>query len=112
MTTLEIKHRVLTTVDSTTIALPIYWKSTQFGRTFMCLTTDLVVINVHVNGSYVSIDTNAYDDVEDAGYRMDLEMKSEHFQLIDESVFMHNFSLAHREIYDRSNPYKKHNATK
>ena len=104
MTTLEIKHRVLTTVDSTPIQLPYYWSYGKHAKSYCVLTTEFTVIDIRANHVYLQIDSTQYDDAEDASYRMDREMKVENFERIEEAVFLHHFSLATRQLYDLANP--------
>ena len=104
MTTLEIKHRVLTTVDSTKIQLPYFWSYGKHSKSYCVMTTEFTCIDIRVNNTYLQVDSTKYDDAEDAAYRIDSEMKVENFERIEEAVFMHHFSMCTRELYDLANP--------
>lgn len=104
MTTLEIKHRVLTTVDSTNIQLPYYWSHGKHAKSFCVMTTEFTCIDIRVGSVYLQIDSTQYDDSDDATYSLERSMMDETFERIDEAVFMHHFSLCTRKLYDLANP--------
>ena len=107
MTTLEIKHRVLSTVDSMQIQLPIYWSHGKHAKSYCVMTSAFTSIDIRVGSVYLQIDSTQYDDAEDATYSLERSMMDETFERIEEAVFMHHFSLATRQLYDLANPKTK-----
>jgi len=104
MKTVSIKHRVLTTIDTTEIKLPFFFTSGNYSKSYCCLTEDLRLIDVHYNSMYTNIDVKRYDDMEDIATRLEIEMREKLYEPIEEAVFMHHFSLAHREVFYSANP--------
>jgi len=108
--TITVHHKIPVTVESNEVQLPFYFTTGNYVKSFCCMTADLVLIDMHINGTYANIDTHKYDDVEDVATRLEREFCSINFEEIDEAVFMHKFSEVHRELFYFVNPKLKPNA--
>jgi hypothetical protein len=108
MTTLSIKHRVLTTVDATEVTLPFYYTTGALTKSYCCMGADFKLTSVFINGGSMNFDVTTYDDAEEAASSIDYDMKNyEEFAIIDAAVFHHQFSAAHRELFYCVNPQLK-----
>lgn len=108
--TITVQHKVPVTVESSEIKLPFYFSSGNLAKSICCITAEFVVIDMHVNGTYGTLDTQRYDCAEDVADRLEREFCNVNFQEIDASVFMHKFSEFHRELFYLVNPELKPNA--
>jgi len=97
--TIQVHHRLPVTVEVNEVTLPYYWTSGNYVKSFCCLTEDLVLIDMHMNGTYTTIDTTKLDDKEHAAERLEKEFCTKNFVPIDEAVFMHKFSELQREVF-------------
>lgn len=97
--TIEIKHRVMTTVASTEIKLPFYYRSGKHVKHYCCMTEEFKLINISAHGGYMATDVSTYDDIQDVTSRLERDFDDSLFEIIDEAVFMHHFSLIHRELF-------------
>jgi hypothetical protein len=108
MTTLSIKHRVLTTVDTTEVTLPFYYTTGQLSKSYCCMSADFKRTSVFINGNSMNFDVTTYDDAEEAASSIAWDVKNyENFTIIDAAVFNHKFSEAHRELFYCVNPQLK-----
>jgi len=109
MTTVQIQHRIPTTVDTTDVSLPCYFTTGRLSKNYCCMTAEMKLINLRNAGGYISIDVTSYDDLEDVKYRLEREFSEAFFEIIDEAIFQHKFSEAHREVFYVVNPQLKPN---
>lgn len=65
------------------------------------------LIEISRNGGYWHIDVTPHEDADDISNRLEHEFDDEFYGVIDEAVFMHKFSEAHREIFYMVNPQLK-----
>jgi hypothetical protein len=107
MTTISIKHRVLTTVDTTEVTLPFYYTTGGLSKNYCCMTAEFKLINLRAYNGSISFDVTTYDDIEEAAASIDYDAKSELFGIIDAAVFHHQFSVAHRNLFYVANPELK-----
>jgi hypothetical protein len=96
--TIEIKHRAMTTVASTEVSLPFYFTCGTYVRHYCCMTAEMKLISLKVHGNYISLDVCTYDDMDDVANRLSLDFNDAMFSIIDEAVFMYQFSRLHREL--------------
>jgi hypothetical protein len=109
MTTVSIKHRVLTTIDTTEITLPFYFTTGKLSKSYCCMTAEFKLITVWAlrNGG-MSFDVRSYDDLDEVADSIAYDMNHyEEFAIIDPAVFHHQFSVAHRELFYCVNPQLK-----
>jgi hypothetical protein len=104
MTTIQITHMAPIVVGTTEINLPFFFTSGNYSKSYCCITEDFRLIDVHHNSMYTNIDVKRYDDMEDIATRLEIEMREKLYEPIEEAVFMHHFSLAHREVFYSANP--------
>ena len=71
------------------------------------MTAEMKLINLRNAGGYISVDVTSYDDIEDVKYRLEREFSEPFFEIIDEAIFHHKFSEAHRDIFYVVNPELK-----
>jgi stress-induced morphogen len=71
------------------------------------MTAEFKLINLRNAGGYISVDVTSYDDLEDVKYRLEREFSEAFFEIIDEAIFHHKFSEAHRDIFYVVNPELK-----
>lgn len=110
MTTVQIQHRIPTTVDTTEVSLPVFFTTGRLSKSYCCMTAEMKLISLHSAGAgYLSIDVRAYDDVDDVKFRLEREFSEAFFEIIDEAIFQHKFSEAHREVFYVVNPNLKPN---
>jgi hypothetical protein len=108
MTTVSIKHRVLTTIDTTEVTLPFYFTTGKLSKSYCCMGADFKRTSVFINGSNMSFEVDTYDDAEEAARSIAYDMENyEQFTIIDAAVFNHKFSEAHRELFYCVNPQLK-----
>jgi hypothetical protein len=109
MTTVSIKHRVLTTIDTTQVTLPFYFTTGKLSKSYCCMTPEFKLISVWAmrNGG-MSFDVRSYDDLDEVADSIAYDMEHyEEFAIIDAAVFMHQFSVAHRDLFYIVNPELK-----
>ena len=104
MTTIQITHMAPIVVGTTEIKLPFFFTSGNWSKSYCCVTEDLRLIDVHYSSIYTNIDVKRYDDMEDIATRLEIEMREKLYEPIEEAIFMHHFSLAHREVFYSANP--------
>jgi hypothetical protein len=107
MAKISIKHRVLTTVDTSEVTLPFFYTTGGLSKNYCCMTADFKLISLRSRNGSISFDVTTYDDIEDAASSIDYDAKTDQFLIIDEAVFMHQFSVAHRELFYIVNPQLK-----
>lgn len=106
-TTVEVKHTVPTTVQITEVSLPFYFTNGKYIKHYCCMTAKGDLIEISRNGGYWHIDVTPHEDADDISNRLEHEFSDEFYGVIDEAVFMHKFSEAHREIFYMVNPQLK-----
>lgn len=109
MTTVQIQHRIPTTVETTDVSLPVFFTTGRLSKSYCCMTAEMKLINLRNAGGYISIDVTSYDDIEDVKYRLEREFSEAFFDIIDEAIFQHKFSEAHRDIFYVVNPQLRPN---
>jgi hypothetical protein len=105
--TIQVHHKLPVTVEVNEVTLPYYWTSGNYVKSFCCLTEDLTLIDMHMNGTYTTIDTTKLDDKEHAAERLEREFCTKNFAEIAEAVFLHKFAEVHRELFYAVNPKLK-----
>ena len=107
MTTIQIQHRIPTTVETTDVSLPVFFTTGRLSKTYCCMTAEMKLISIHNNGVYLNVDVRGYDDLDDVTFRLEREFSEPFFEIIDEAIFHHKFSEAHRDIFYVVNPELK-----
>jgi len=97
--TIQVQHKLPVTVEINEVTLPYYWTSGTYVKSYCCLTEDLILIDMHMNGTYSTIDTTKLDDKEHAAERLEKEFCTKNFEEIAEAIFMHKFGELQREIF-------------
>jgi hypothetical protein len=104
---IEVTHTAPVRVGTTQITLPHYYISGDYTKFYCCMTEDMKLIQVYAHKYACNIETKSYDDEQDIAFRLEREMRDKLYEPIDEAVFMHKFSEAHREIFYVANPKLK-----
>jgi hypothetical protein len=104
---IEVTHTAPVRVGTTQITLPHYYISGDYGKTYCCMTEDMKLITVYHYIYGCNIETKSYDEEQDVAFRLERDMRDKHYEPIEEAVFMHKFSEAHREIFYIANPKLK-----
>lgn len=98
--TIQIRLQVPTTVDTFEIKLPYYFTSGNLVKSFCCMTEEFTLIELYQSkGHMISIDVHHYDDQDEVITCLERCMHNQNYQVIDESVFHHHFSEAHRNVF-------------
>ena len=107
--TVFITKQVLQPVEALTVQLPFYYVSGIYFKHYTLITADRNLISFYRNGSSISLDTWQYsqDDDESLSNRIGKDMGTELYEPIEESVFLHMFSEAHRDLFYQVNPNLK-----
>jgi len=103
-TTIEVKHKVPTTVQVSEVTLPFYYKSGKYAPHYCCMQKDGNLVEVHWQGGYWHIHVTPHDDADEIADKLELEFCDPLYAPIEEAVYMHKFSEAHREIFYMVNP--------
>lgn len=107
MNTLEIKHQVPVTVETTNIELPFYFSTGRYLKTFFCMTEERTLITIYdLNGNW-SISTRTYEDDSAAAVRMKNEIDQDNYVQITSDEFEEQFTKAHRDLYYSLNHHLK-----
>jgi hypothetical protein len=104
---IEVTHTAPVQVGTTQITLPHYYIDGEHLKTYCCMTENLQLIKVYHSNYACNIETKQYDDTDDVAFRLERDMRDKLYEPIDEAVFMHKFSEAHREIFYVVNPKLK-----
>jgi hypothetical protein len=104
---IEVTHTAPVRVGTTQITLPHYYISGDYTKFYCCMTEDMKLIQVYAHKYACNIETKVYDNHDDVAFRLEREMRDKLYEPIDEAVFMHKFSEAHREIFYVANPKLK-----
>jgi hypothetical protein len=104
---IEVTHTAPVRVGTTQITLPHYYISGDYTKFYCCMTEDMKLIQVYAHKYACNIETKVYEDHDDVAFRLEREMRDKLYEPIDEAVFMHKFSEAHREIFYVANPKLK-----
>jgi hypothetical protein len=104
---IEVTHTAPVLVGTTKVTLPHYYISGDYIKSFCCMTADMKLIIVYHNQYGCNIETKSYDDAKDIAFRLEREMRDKLYEPIEEAVFMHRFSEAHRAIFYVVNPQLK-----
>ena len=107
--TITIPTRATTVIGTTEIKLPFYFTCGDYSKSYCCMNENYVLIHVYSIGDdrVMQIETKQYEDADEVAYRLERESRDKHYAPIDEAVFMHKFSEAHRELFYRANPQLK-----
>lgn len=104
---IEVTHTAPVHVGTTEITLPHYYISGDYVKFYCAMTENLKLITVYQSNYACNIETKQYDSNDDVAFRLGREMRDKFYEPIDEAVFMHKFSEAHREIFYIANPQLK-----
>jgi hypothetical protein len=104
---IEVTHKAPVHVGTTQISLPHYYISGDYVKFYCCMTEDMKLITVYHHKYACNVETKVYDDQDDVAFRLERDMRDKLYEPIDEAVFMHKFSEAHREIFYVVNPKLK-----
>lgn len=104
---IEVTHKAPVRVGTTQITLPHYYIDGDHVKFYCCMTEDLKLIQVYHSKYACNIETKQYDGEDDVAFRLERDMRDKLYEPIDEAVFMHKFSEAHREIFYTANPKLK-----
>ena len=106
---IQITKNSLVSFGTTEIKLPFYYVAGNYFKHYVAITADRNLISFYRNGFSISIDTWKYDedDNDSLARRIEKDMCDEFYDPILESVFMHMFSEAHRELFYQVNPNLK-----
>ena len=108
MTTIEVKQAMPTTITTTTkVTLPFYFTAGTYSKQYCCMTADRVLISVISGPAAYQLTTRQYDDLDEVADRLEIEMRDKLYEPIDEAIFHHKFSEAHRELFYCLNPELK-----
>jgi len=106
-TTIEVTQTAPAIVTSTKVTLPFFFTAGTYTKQFCCMTAERVLISV-TNTQYAKhIETRQYDDLDEVANRLAIEMRDKLYAPIDEAIFHHKFSEAHRELFYTINPELK-----
>jgi hypothetical protein len=101
---IQVRHRIPTTVEVVDVKLPHYFKLGTYVPRYCCMTEEGKYIEIFANGGYMTIDVSTYSDTADITCKMEKELSDASYELLDEAVFYHKFSEAHRELFYYINP--------
>jgi len=104
---IEVTHTAPVRVGTTQITLPHYYIGGVYVKTYCCMNENMQLITVYANQYGCNIETQSYDEAQDVAFRLERDMRDKLYEPIDEAVFMHKFSEAHREIFYIVNPKLK-----
>jgi hypothetical protein len=107
MTTIEVNNYHPVVNETTQITLPFFYTCGNFGDIYCCMSADMVLTTVLSYSTNKQIETRKYDDSIQVQARLEIDMRDKRYRAIDESVFMHMFSEAHREVFYAVNPELK-----
>jgi hypothetical protein len=105
--TIEVKHTVPTTVHTSEITLPFYFRVGKHVPHYCCMQVDGNLVDVSFHGGYYTVQVTPHDEVHEVADRLEREFSEKEYAQIDEAVFMHKFSQAQREIFYIVNPQLK-----
>lgn len=105
--TIEVKHKVPTTVHTTEVNLPFYFTAGKYVTQYCCMNEDGNLVTISKNGGYWNIQVTPNDDADEIANCLEREFCDPMFAAIDEALFHHKFSEAHREIFYMVNPQLK-----
>ena len=105
--TIEVKHKVPTTVSTTEITLPHYFKTGKHWTKYCCMTAEGNLMSIHDNQGYLAIDVRPFEGSDEIADCLEREFCEREYMPIDEAVFMHQFSNAHRKAFYMVNPQLK-----
>jgi hypothetical protein len=92
---------------TTEITLPYYYTCGSFGHVYCCMSADMVLTTVMSYSTNKQIEVRKYDDISQVKSRLEIDMRDKLYKSIDDAVFMHMFSEAHREVFYAVNPELK-----
>lgn len=104
---IEVTHTAPVRVGTTQISLPHYYIDGDYVKFYCCMTADMKLITVYHTKYGSTIETKFYEDEDSVAFRLERDMRDKLYEPIDEAVFMHKFSEAHREIFYVVNPKLK-----
>ncbi len=105
--TIEVTKYAPAVSGTTEITLPHYYTCGSFGKVFCCMSSDMILTQVLSYSTNKQIEVRKYDNLEQVKSRMEIDMRDKLYEPIDEAVFMHMFSEAHREVFYAVNPELK-----
>ena len=106
---ITITKKSLVPVGTTEVKLPCYYATGQYFKHYVCITEELVIISFYAKYGSISIDTKQYEeeDMDILANRIERDMREDLYEPIDEAVFKHLFSEAHRNLFYQVNPNLK-----
>jgi hypothetical protein len=102
--TIEVTQTAPAIVTSTKVTLPFYFTAGTYTKQYCCMTAERVLISVTCSSYAKHIETRQYDDLDEVSNRLAIEMRDKLYAPIDEAIFHHKFSEAHRELFYTLNP--------
>lgn len=105
--TIEVTQTAPTVVGTTQVTLPFYYTCGSYSKFYCCMTEDLTLLVVYNSKFGAQIEAKIYDDQESVSFRLENDMRDKLYARIDEAVFQHKFSEAHRELFYFVNPELK-----
>jgi hypothetical protein len=104
---IEVTHTAPVQVGTTKVTLPHYYIDGDYVKFYCCFTADMKLITVYHTPYGCNIETKCYDNEQDVAFRLERDMRDKLYEPINEAVFMHKFSEAHRQIFYVANPQLK-----
>jgi hypothetical protein len=101
--TIEIQHTAPAVVRTEQVQLPFFYVCGSYSKTYCCITEDKTLIQIRYNDLCIAMDTWQYEEDSDIASRLEKDMREKYYAPIDEAVFHHHFSTAHRELFYKVN---------
>lgn len=101
--TIQIQHTAPAIVHTSEVQLPFFYICGTYSKHYCCMTEEKTLITVRYNSMYNNIDTIQYEDEMEVAGRLEKDMREKLYTPIDEAVFHHHFSAAHRELFYKVN---------
>jgi hypothetical protein len=101
--TVKIQHTAPAVINTTEVTLPFFYICGTYNKNYCCITESFTLITVRYNDIYINMDTIQYEDSEEVAGRLEKDMREKLYTPIDEAVFHHHFSAAHRELFYKLN---------
>ena len=104
---IEVQQAMPAMVTTTQVTLPFFFSAGTYTKQYCCMTAERVLISVTCSQYAKHIETRQYDDLDEVADRLAIEMRDKLYAPIDEAIFHHKFSEAHRELFYTLNPELK-----
>ncbi len=102
--TVEVKHKVPTTVHISEVSLPCFYSFGKYVTHYCCMQRDGNLVQVYSHGGHWHIEVSPYDDADEIADKLERDFCDSGYAPIDEAIFYHKFSEAHREVFYMVNP--------